>query len=101
MRQVYILALLGRILDCGYTAGMTTELKIKTHMTEVREARGLTVRQVADATGISRSTVYRIEVGDTVPRREHARALYAFYDYEVDLADIYDPLYDFEVNGAT
>lgn len=72
----------------------------KTRLQEVREQRRLSIRQVAAATGIGKSSVSNIERGDQLPCREHARALYRFFDYEVDLADIYDPLFDFEVSGA-
>lgn len=67
-----------------------------TRLREKRQERGLSLRQVAKATSIPRSVLQRIETG-AVPAREHARALYVYYDYEIDLADIYDPLFDFEV----
>lgn len=78
-----------------YTAGMQTRLA------EIRKKRGLSTYAVAKATGIPRTTLRRMEAGTSpVINRDYVRTLYAFYDYEVDLADIYDPLFDFEVAGA-
>lgn len=62
--------------------------------------RGLSLRTVADATGIPRSVLQRIETGTRIAQRDHARALYRYYDYEIGLGDIYDPAFDYEVAGA-
>jgi len=74
------------------------------NITRIRQARldrGLSIRVVADATGVPKTTLHRIETGARITKRDHARALYKYYDYEVDLADIYDPNFDTQVAGAT
>lgn len=73
---------------------------ISSALIDHREALGLSQYRVAKDTGIPRSTFRRIERGINVPSREHARALFAYYDKQVDLSRIYDPLFDFEVNNA-
>jgi len=65
-----------------------------TLLREKRLDRKLSLRQVAEATGIPRSVLQRIETGARITDREHARKLYAYYDYEIDLSDIYDPMFD-------
>lgn len=35
------------------------------------------------------------EISFAVPARDHARILYAYYDYEISLGEIYDPMFDF------
>lgn len=60
---------------------------------KARLDRKLSLRQVADATGISRSVLQRIETGERVTKRKHARALFKFYRGTVDMSDIYDPMY--------
>lgn len=72
-----------------------------TLLRQKRQARGLSLRQVAYATGIPRSVLQRIETGERITQRDHARELYRYYDYEIDLADIYDPMFDVEVANAT
>ena len=71
-----------------------------TLLRQKRLDRGLSLRQVAEATSIPRSVLQRIELGARITQRDHARALYAYYDYEIDLAEIYDPMFDVEVAGA-
>lgn len=74
----------------------------KTRIRQIREERGLSLRKVAEATGIPLASLQRIEVGSKASKmRGYARRLAEFYDYEVDLADIYDPLFDREVAGAS
>ncbi len=73
----------------------------KTRIRQVREDRGLSLRKVAEATGIPFTVLQRIETGNRGNRmREYVRTLAAFYDYEIDLADIYDPLFDHDVSRA-
>lgn len=72
----------------------------KTRLREIRVARGLSIRQVADATKIPYSVLQRIEAGQRRPSIARARIIFAYYDQEVDLGDIHDPLFDFEVGGA-
>lgn len=72
-----------------------------TRLREARLERGLSLRTVAEATGISKTVLQRIETGARITRREHARALYKYYDYEIDLSEIFDPTFDVEVAGAT
>jgi DNA-binding XRE family transcriptional regulator len=64
---------------------------ITRHRRSLTPAR--TVDDVAKATGINRSTIYRIEGGEVTPSRTHARALFDYYKSRVSLADIYDPEY--------
>lgn len=52
-----------------------------------------TVADVARATGINRSTIYRIEAGEVAPTRGNARTLFDYYRGRVSLAEIYDPEY--------
>lgn len=65
---------------------------------QARLDKKLTLRQVESATGIPRSTIQRIETGARAPTRAHARTLYKYYNYQIDLADIYDPTFDVEVS---
>ncbi|MCK5496370.1 MAG: helix-turn-helix transcriptional regulator [Hyphomicrobiaceae bacterium] len=51
------------------------------------------VAEVAQATRINRSTIYRIEAGEVTPSRTNARALFDYYDARISLAEIYDPEY--------
>lgn len=67
---------------------------------EKRQARGLSVRQVAESTGIPKSTIDRIEKGEQGASIEQGRILYRFYDYELSLGEVHDPMFDFEVAGA-
>ncbi len=67
---------------------------------EIRIERGLSLRQVAEATSISYSVLQRIETGERRPQIGQARKLYAYYDHQIDLGEIHDPLFDFEVAGA-
>ncbi len=70
----------------------------KTRIRQIREGRGLSLRKVAEATGIPLASLQRIEVGNRHGNIvDYARRLAEFYDYEVDLADIHDPLFDREV----
>ena len=69
-----------------------------TKLQAARASRGLSLRDLEAKTGISRSTLSRIEVGDQTPSQEHARILFSFYAGEIPLAEIYDPL--FERSGA-
>lgn len=55
--------------------------------------RELTLRHVAHATGIPRSVLQRIETGKQSPKQAHARVLFVFYDEEIQMSDIYDPMY--------
>lgn len=52
-----------------------------------------TVQQVADAIGVNRSTLYRIEAGEVAPSRDTARALFDHYGGSVPVAHCYDPKY--------
>jgi len=51
------------------------------------------VQNVADAIGVNRSTLYRIEAGEVAPTRPTARALFDHYAGAVPLAHCYDPQY--------
>lgn len=67
--------------------------KRTTKLQQARKARGVSIRELEEQTGISRSILSRIETGKQVPCREHARALYRFYQGEILLSEIYDPLF--------
>lgn len=67
---------------------------------EARKKSGLTGNQVAAIAGCDRATLYRIEDGDSQPRRETARALFALYKGDVSLAEIYDPEFSNQVRAA-
>jgi len=73
----------------------------ETRLREERKRRGLSVKHVADEVGYDPSNLSRLELGHHTPPRHIARALHAFYGGQVSLADIYDPLYRFEVGNRT
>lgn len=56
-----------------------------------REAMGLSVRRVAEHLGIDISGLSRIERGKSMPKRNTASSIYAFYDGAVPLGMVYDP----------
>jgi DNA-binding XRE family transcriptional regulator len=58
---------------------------------EARRESGLTAKVVAEAAGLDRGTLYRIEDGSQHPRRDSARRLFQFFGGRVSLAAIYDP----------
>ena len=64
---------------------------LKQHREALNPKRPLA--QVADAIGVNRSTLYRIEAGEVAPTRETARKLFDYYGGRVPLAHIYDPEY--------
>lgn len=64
---------------------MTTPLRI------ARERRGLTLRQVADATDMDPANLSRIERGDQVPSKESVEALAKFFGHEVTEMQIIFP----------
>ena len=65
--------------------------RIESHRMSLEPAPS--VADVARATGINRSTIYRIESGEVTPSRTNARALFDYYKGRISLADIYDPEY--------
>ena len=67
-----------------------------TALRRIRLARGLSLRDVADQTGIPKSILHRIETGARITQREHARKLFRFYDCEIGLGQIYDPTFELE-----
>ena len=67
---------------------------------EARKKSGLTATQVAAAAGCDRASLYRIEAGESCPRRETARRLFALYKGQVSIAMIYDPQFVAEVAPA-
>lgn len=73
----------------------TTETRLRIE----RKRRGLSVKAVADAIDYDQSNLSRIELGRQTPTREVARKLHAFFRGRVALADIYDPLFRFEVGA--
>jgi len=58
---------------------------------EARRESGKTAREVAEAAGLDRVSLYRIEAGTQHPRRDSARALFRLFGGRVPLAAIYDP----------
>lgn len=68
-------------------------MKASLTMRQARTNSGLTAHQVAAATECDRATLYRIESGKTLPRRETARLLFNLYAGKVPLAMIYDPVF--------
>lgn len=73
------------------------------HPTKLRQARtisGLTVEEICDRVGCTRPTLYRVEEGLALPRRELARELFKFYRGRVPLAAIYDPLFAEQVRSV-
>jgi len=66
----------------------------KTRLRRHREELGLTLRQVAQDTGISYSTLSRAEVGASALSRPDARCLYFYYDRALSLGAIHDPIFD-------
>jgi len=71
----------------------------ETRLREERKRRGLSVKHVAEEVGYDPSNLSRLELGHHTPPRGVARALHAFYGGQVSLADIYDPLFRFEVGA--
>ncbi len=55
---------------------------------EIRNARGLTLKQVGDKMGISARTVMRIENGSRLPKADTLYMLASIYDCKID--DFYD-----------
>lgn len=68
-----------------------------TPLREARKRRGLTVAEVAKAVGTDPSNMSRLELGHHPPPRELARALYRFYEGDVEPIDLYDPTFLDEV----
>ena len=66
---------------------------------EARKNLGLTANQVAAAIGCDRATLYRIEDGDSLPRRETARKLWQLYKGRIPLEQIYDPKFTAEISA--
>lgn len=63
-----------------------------------RIIRQLTIEDLSELTGISRGTIGHIETGKCIPRREHARKLYIFFEGKVPLETIYDPYFKYEAD---
>lgn len=55
---------------------------------EIRNARGLTLKQVGDKLGVSARTVMRIENGSRLPKADMLYRLASVYDCKID--DFYD-----------
>ncbi len=58
---------------------------------DARRESGMTAKAVAEAAGLDRVSLYRIEAGSQHPRRESARRLFQLFGGRVPLAAIYDP----------
>ena len=72
----------------------------KLTLREARKDAGMTAAQVAEAAGLDRATLYRIEDGRQQPKRENARSLFRIFKGRVPLAEIYDPKFCREVRAA-
>ena len=72
-----------------------------TPLREARQRRGLTVAEVAKSVGTDPSNLSRLEHGHHVPPRSLARALYRFYEGDVDYIDLCDPTFRDEVGVIT
>lgn len=67
---------------------------------QARTKKQMTAQAVADEVGCDRATLYRIEAGESQPRRDVARKLFELYGHQVPLASIYDPKYADQVAAA-
>ena len=72
----------------------------KLTLRQARAKSGLTAREIAQANEVDRATLYRIEDGRQLPKRETARSLFRFYKGRVPLAAIYDPEFSGQVRAA-
>ena len=75
-----------RVTPVGYESPDPEKLP-SASMRETREQRGLSIRELSRRSGISPSTIYRIEQGKTDPRPHVARAISAAFDcspWEID-----------------
>jgi len=75
-----------RVTPVGYETPEPENLP-STSMRAARVKRGLTIRELSRRSGISPSTIYRIEQGKTGPRPHVARAISAVFDcspWEID-----------------
>jgi len=70
---------------------------------EARLETGKTAEEICEAVGCTRPTLYRVEAGEVVPKRELARSLFRFYRrrrIHVPLAHIYDPEFAGQIRAA-
>lgn len=65
---------------------------------EARQSRNLTALEVAKAVGCERGNLHRIESGKQMPKQPLARSLWRFYEGEVPLGAIYDPVFHEEIS---
>ena len=75
-----------RVTPVGYETPQPEKLP-STSMRAARVERGMTIRELSQRSGISPSTIYRIEQGKTGPRPHVARAISAVFDcspWEID-----------------
>ena len=72
----------------------------KLTLLEARKVFGFSCQEVAEKAGCDRTTLYRVEIGKTQPRREVARALYRLYNGRVPLDMIYDAEFAAEIRAA-
>ncbi len=67
---------------------------------QARRESGKTAVEIATAAGVDRGTLYRIEDGRQLPKRENARRLFELFKGRVSLATIYDPKFAAQVRAA-
>lgn len=67
---------------------------------EARRQSGKTAVEIAASAGLDRGTLYRIESGRQLPKRETARRLFQIFKGRVALATIYDPEFARKVAAA-
>lgn len=65
----------------------------KNPLEAAREAAGLSYYRISLDLDMSRATVMRIHKGMHQPTREHARAIFEYYNGAVTLGQVYDPQY--------
>jgi len=66
---------------------------METLLKQHRQSLARPLAEVARATGIHRTTLYRIEAAEITPSQKNARKLFDYYEGRVPLAHIYDPVY--------
>lgn len=64
-------------------------MNVKNHIKELREARGMTLQDLADKMGVNRATVFRWEQGTRLPTLDKLPAL--AYALGVSLSALYEP----------
>lgn len=64
---------------------MTTRTQLADRLRMIRELRGTSVQELADAVGCQRSTIHRIESGKYWPSLPQLMKMVEVLDYEVEI----------------